>query len=594
MNISFSRALPIFFALQTLIILALLLITRESRDNDLLKKEPTRYYSITKFLYVITLMSILLKLFVEDFMISLLYIMLVIIIPITVLILLVMIRSSPKPIVAVTILWHLMILLSPVPKDGMSITEGVHMTRTMIIYGNWIEELAHNPSYNPFPTIAFLRAAVSYLTSLPWYSWYTTLLLLMLVVVLFDLAIYALTTKLGGNPILGAVAIVIAGLTPYINPVSHAYQAPANTLIILALWSFINLLHRQIRANLILIILLFSTALLTHPTTYVFIFFPLLLPLFHNIQKFINKNFSRAEHIYNKATLISVNLITITIGAIRFTYEALYAKYTGGILLSGIVRLFDLIFFKKLEENLTASITLYDLAGVPNYQALLWSFTIGLATSWILYGFIRKRIHTLDLLMFSVSSIFILLGYSWATIAKASSNLYRGLYVAISFLVPLAALSIGKILMSKHKILVGVALLILLINLALIPNDPELSIPGSMKARGIPGEVLKFQPGESDITKAEILINLLQRIGTLRNIVFSSTRSITYMRYSAYGSSYNTTFSAIGQALWEVMYIRGLTRGDAPIIPIKVTITETSSESVILSTPTDIVLYLEE
>jgi hypothetical protein len=89
-----------------------------------------------------------------------------------------------------------MLIATGVPSDLLAITEGSHMARTMILHNEWIPEMAHNPSYNPFPTMAFIRASLSFLTGLPWFNRSLAYILSLTIFLAFDLAVFTLASRL--------------------------------------------------------------------------------------------------------------------------------------------------------------------------------------------------------------------------------------------------------------------------------------------------------------------------------------------------------------------------------------------------------------
>lgn len=594
-NLTFSKAIPLFFAIQTLAILLLLWIV--DRRNSIAKTIISRELGelIVKALYVITIAGIICEIFIEDFILSSLYVVLVTSIPIALILLTTLSQSVPKQAIVTAILWHIMFLFGTPPDDGLAITEGVHMVRTIATYGRWLEELAHNPSYNPFPTMAFVRVGVSYLTGSPWYSWLTALPISLITIISFDLAVLAVTMKLKHDMLLGVLAIIIGAITPYLNPLSHAYQVPANIMVLLALYALIEALYNPRREYAIMLMLLFSSAILTHPTAYIFIIFPLTIPTIFSFSQYISGR-SDENARYNGKVLNKVIIAIIVIAIIRFAYETLYVQYINKLFASGLTALTSFITRVFLGELEGAAPTIYDVSGIPVHQAYLWALTAASATVLIIYEVLKRRVNPLHLLLFVTSSIFLALGYLWGAVIKISSQLYRGSYVAFSFLVPLAALSYENVFKRGTQVLTTVALAILIIGLLLAPSDVELSPVGYLKSRGIPLETLKLQPSAEDIVKGEMVLNLLRDVNELSHASFYSEKSLTYTRYTAYGYVFNTTYSTFSQAIWKVMYLKGLTTRDAPVIPLETIApsgfgSKTRVNDLVVNTGADMVFY---
>jgi len=275
LSLSFSNAIPVFFALQVIVFLILLLLSEKIKAEDTFRI-PHNVSAITiKVFYVLLIIGGLATTFM-NFRDTLLYNSIILLTPL-VLILLITSSFSSKLTLATAIMWHYMLMAPEIGGDFVSVTEGVHMTRTMVFYGRWLPELAHNPSYNPFPTMAFVRAALSLLTGLPWYNQGTALLTLVIVIVAFDLAVHIFSSKIFSDNRVGITAIFIFALTPYLSITSHAYQVPATLLWFLSVYMLIQWLSPFQRKYSILAILFFASAILTHPTAYIEMILPAVL-----------------------------------------------------------------------------------------------------------------------------------------------------------------------------------------------------------------------------------------------------------------------------------------------------------------------------
>jgi len=115
---------------------------------------------------------------------------------------------------------------------------------------------------------------------------------------------------------------------------------------------------------------------------------------------------------------------------------------------------------------------LYDYAGVPFYQAFLWTLTASSASALILHYLLKKHKDTILLSLFLAGALFITLGYAMATFTIASTQLYRSAYVAFSFFIPLASIAVDKIISSRKTCLVITMVTILMISSFLTLRDP--------------------------------------------------------------------------------------------------------------------------
>jgi hypothetical protein len=472
---------------------------------------------------------------------------------------------EPKLMFTILLLWHLLLLDLAMPPDLLSITEGVHMTRTMIIYGRWIPELVHNPSYNPFPTMAFLGAAFSYVTGIPWFNWFIAYMMLLITTLAFDLALYSLTLRMTSSYVAAILAVIIAALTPYLVVTGHAYQVPATIMWLLSIAILIRTLGEPKKANFIPIILLYVAVILTHATAYVVMIFPLMLISLRLI-------FEKRKEITLKIhpVMKTVTIIFLTLGIFRIAYEELYAKYVYNLGYSGIKCLIGkLLTLSSEEEGIGLKFSLYDYSGVPFYQAFLWALTASLATAVTIYNMLRKRINIIMLTSFISGALFIGLGYLLATLV-VSTQLYRGAYVAFSFLIPLAAETIRKVINSGKRSLALIVVFILIFSSFLATRDPEISPLYRLRSRGIPEKVLDMAATQNDIVKANIIINSVNEIEVFNVLMFYSKYSLRFERLTTYGGRIPTFYSRLSDALYKVLYIRGYTIKDAPIVNINI------------------------
>jgi hypothetical protein len=564
-TLTFSRAIPVFFVIQTLLFLLLLIASeKKSHINTKLNISKKALSTIMVLLYIILIISdISLLLGRINYVFQTIT---ATIIPATIVPLLVM-NSEHKLMFAIVLLWHLLLLGLTMPPDLLSITEGVHMTRTMVIYGKWLPELAHNPSYNPFPTMAFLRAALSYTTGIPWFSWFIAYTMLLITTLAFDLAVYSLALRATSSHSTAILAVIISALTPYLVVTGHAYQVPATIMWLLSIAILIKTLREPKKADFIPIILLYVAAILTHATAYVVMMFPLMLIILKLI--FERKEMNLKIHPVMKAVII----IFLTLGIFRMAYEELYAKYVYNLSYSGIKslvnKLLTLLTLSSEEEGIGLKFSLYDYSGIPFYQAFLWALTASLATAITIYNMLRKRINIVILTSFISGALFIGLGYILATLV-VSTQLYRGTYVAFSFLIPLAAETIRKVINSRKRSLALIVVFILIFSSFLATRDPEISPLYKLKSRGIPEKVLDIAATQSDIVKADIIINSVNEIEVFNNLAFYSKYSLRFERLTTYGGSILMFYSRLSDALYKALYIRGYTIKDAPIANINI------------------------
>ena len=568
--LSFSRSIPLFLAIQTVMFFLFLRASERAKvkDGETLRTS-NKISSITVRVLCALLIIGVVATILFKFRYTLTYTVITMLAP-AILVPLIATGSSSKLMLVAIILWHFMLIAPEMPSDLLAITEGVHMTRTIILHERWIPEMAHNPSYNPFPTMAFIRAAVSLLTGLPWFDWSLGYILIAAVTLAFDLTLFALTSRMLSDRGAGLLAVMIAALTPYLLVMGHAYQVPANVMWLLCTLMLIKPPEKSKKSDVIVRAILFSSAILTHPTAYIAMIFPLtFLSLTYIVDKRLLSGYS-----YVRGALFSI----VVIGLFRFVYEEAYARYVGKMPFNAVKDLAIRIF---TGEEFEAKLSLYDYSGIPFYQAFLWSLTASLACALILHYALKRSVDITLFSLFITASIFIAMGYMMATLTRVSTQLYRGQYVAFSFLVPLAALTTKKILDSRSKGLIAIMALLFISSSLLVMNDPEMSPRVAQRARGVPEIVESMRPTLADLVKAESIIGLTKGdINTISRLIFYSEASIAYERITTYGERMPMVYGRLQDALYKALYAHGHTIRDRPIVSIDSVVPSELSDAV--------------
>jgi len=574
-HLTFTRAIPIFFIIQTVLFLALLKLAERTNKNARIKVNISNKVlsTILKLLYITVLIGGVTTSLIE-FRYTTMYNIVIITTPI-VLILLLALGYESKLMLATAIMWHYMLIAPRMPKDLISITEGVHMTRTMILYGKWIPELAHNPSYNPFPTMAFVRAALALITSIPWYSWFIFITLIISTLIAYDLTIFILTSKLASSSSVGMLAIILTALTPYLLVTGHAHQVPANMMWLLSTYAMILVIKYAKRKYIFLAILLFFAAILTHPTAYIEILLPLTLLLSLYIKRIINKDRDISEKVSAIAFRQSIKIFIIAffvLGSIRFAYEVGYVEYVGGSGIQAIKELLSRIFIGEGIEASRVSLSLYDYGGVPFYQAYLWSLSAAIAFALVLYHLLKRSIDIYQLLFSITAYIFITTGYIMGVFIRnlPTSGLYRGAYPAFSLLIPLSAIAIRKIL--KAKCLIVAVIIILFLASSFTLNDPELSPRMAAKIRGIPERIKLVRATLADIIEARTVMNFMEGFNIINNLKFYSENTICFIRRTALRGKLRVIYSDFKDAMYKLLYIYGYTKKDTLVVSINIVV----------------------
>ena len=487
--LTFSKALIIFAIALTLIYTAMLWVIGKQRTLKTKKKSMNLKSRIHQGLVTTSLILSAIGLsltLLTDFRETIPYYIIITIVPI--LNVIAIIHRPSSSILTSFILWHLMMLWSRIPLTGIALGEGARMIREMALNDHWHFKWAHNPSYNPLPTIAFIQATLSRITSLEWYSWYLGSIVFLTWAIAYDLAVYLLTQSLTNDRRAALLAIPLIAITPEVAIHQHPYQWSGNMLVLLATLMLIKLMSRRnTLSNSLIIALCFTGAILAHATGIAFLFIlialvltKVLTPLLRKIRLNIVRTIPRLSGVVPK-----VAIIIIVILFIRAAYTYGYTEYIVPTLRGAIYGLIDFLkgFFTPTEETELSEvyhIPLYERAGVPFIQAYAWSFAAALATAYILYSIIKRQINTLHISLYLTVMLILAIAFIGYALIKERYfyTLNRTTYVFIPFLLPLAALTLRKTLtLNTRKLwIITIASLILFtFTTPIAAQDPNIS-----------------------------------------------------------------------------------------------------------------------
>jgi len=362
-------------------------------------------------------------------------------------------KGSRRCVLASLVLWHLTLLLGKIPEVDAGIGEGTGMVREMSLNDHWSFEWAHNPSYNPLPTIAFIQATLSRMTSVPWYSYRLGTALFIAWALAYDLALYTLALRVFKDERAALLTIPLLAITPETAIHQHPYQWSGNGLVILATSMLFKPGKR--REDLALLALLYAGALLAHATGLAFLVMTLCIPLCSALSKIVTRlKVTVTNEKMRLSTALVAALLIVTL--YRSVYTAGYAGYVVPNILSiyqGFIDLWRRFFLPTEEIGEAQHIPLYERAGVPPIQGYVWAYSLALATAYMLHSFIRRRVDfyafTLYLPTILISAV-VFLGYGLLHVRELYW-LNRTTYVFIPFSIPIAAKVLTEIIEKMKK-----------------------------------------------------------------------------------------------------------------------------------------------
>jgi hypothetical protein len=439
------------------------------------------------------------------------------------------VRGPSGLALASLILWHLMMYSGKAPAIDVAIGEGSEMVREMRLNDHWQFRWAHNPSYNPLPTVAFLQATLSRLTGANWYSYWLGQAVFLAILVAYDLAVYALAYAVTRDGRASLLSIPLVALTPETPIHQHPYQWGGNALVLIATALFLRAAGGEgARESLLAIAILFAGAILAHPTALSFPLllasFLLILPLVRALPRPLRDRALAAEREMRR--LARFALITIIITTAAFMLRALltpgYAEYIYPAVrgaLDGLANLArKLLSLSGLpsppgEAGGAVHVPLYERAGVPWIRAYAWSYALAVATAYMLHALIRGRASLAELVLYATSAFFISAAYILYGLIKWTQFywLNRTVYVFMPLVYPLAAKALVRILDGLKRARPGCHLLVALLGLALFAAvvpvaalDPNISPIQYAKVRQ--SEIVPLEPG--DFVEARLVLEM--------------------------------------------------------------------------------------
>jgi hypothetical protein len=476
--LAFSKSLPIFAISLTTIYSIILLVDKEQIKESKSKLINKALLTISLLALFLSLIGAILTLCI-DFRESVPYFIIIIMVGIVI-----CVSSSHAEIPRIgrlllptTILWYTMMVWDTKPLIDIAIGEGQEMTRYMSLNKRWDFLAAKSPVYNPLPCTSSILDILSEITFIPWYSWSVQFIFYSVLIIAYVLLIFNLTKKITYSYQAGLLATLLIGLTPQTNVLMHSYQWTGNLLIIISTLMIIKVTEGQRKAEgLLCASLSYVTAILAHPTAGLMVFILLITILLkhflslHDLRqgRFIDTSKLTFERSVMRTFVIFVAVITLA----RAVHTAGYMEY----ILPMLVDFFHEMFL--LGETKQRTFTpLYDRSGVDFKQAYPWSLAIAMATALIIVEMARRRIKFWHLVLYGASISFIFTSYIIGALFKevASTAMYRGAYVAVPLLFPLAALALAKSLSSRRKGVMVMALITVAIAILIAAHDPNIS-----------------------------------------------------------------------------------------------------------------------
>jgi hypothetical protein len=522
MAVSFTQALLIFTITQ--IILYLLMLMTVDKKADIPSGEFSRHRSsyilvnsLDKISFTFSSIGLTLTL-LTNFRETTPYFIILSLVLLTST-LYIILRGPSGLILGSLTLWHLTMYLGKIPAIDIAVGEGSGMVREMRLNDHWDFRWAHNPAYNPIPTVAFIQATLSRITTMNWYDYNLGSIVFLAILIMYDLAIYILTYTVTRDSRIALLSIPLVAITPETPIHQHPYQWSGNALILIATALLISIIRgERLHINSMAIIFLFTGAILAHATgiSYIFILTTLL------IMKFVSRYLRNKEKIIKSfdtkwVTHILGALILILIIRSIYTHDYfinIYPVFENAI--QGLIDLFKEFFIPSEEFGGAIHIPLYERVGVPWIQAYVWSYALSIATAYILYSLIKNRINLIEFALYFTPAIFTsftFIGYGLLKI-QGFYGMNRTTYVFIPLIYPLVAKTLFKLFegathisTKTHLVIALLGLMLFAIAAPIASQDPNISPIQYAKARQ--SDVVPLDI--SDVKEARFILILGER-----------------------------------------------------------------------------------
>ncbi|HKZ95145.1 MAG TPA: hypothetical protein VJ249_11295 [Candidatus Bathyarchaeia archaeon] len=371
------------------------------------------------------------------------------------------------------IFFHLIILSRLLPTFGIMIDERTAAMAKLVQTGHWDTDWRLlNPYYNPFPMDLGLFSMVSNMTSIGWMDRLNVWFVDIFFTLAYDLMIYSLIRRLGGNWRIGVIGILLIAFTPPLI-VNATAQGLASFFLLMLMILLFPMHFVPTASNIVLVNLSYVAAIFTHGTSAISILLLSSMLAVSYLMYKIGKTKGRSLH---KDTILRMTFVTIVVITMLRWIHVSGINIILDPIKSVIV---DLLGYSSSEWIGRQYVPLYDQYVSP-INAFAWSMPISMALTYTLYHLTRRQYLTRKKVLLTLSMC---VGGGGALVAGfigGVSSSYAGLqrymgYSSLLLFIPAAAIVGMKALNSSGKkiTLLFITLMILFSGIGI--SDPSLS-----------------------------------------------------------------------------------------------------------------------
>jgi len=484
MDLTFRTAPPVFAVVLTLVYLVLLLASKKlEKDNGGSGNRWSQRLAIV-VTFILATSGVVVILIAQQLRATVAYSLLASMTTASLLCTLWLYRKSktlPAPILVCALIYYVMVLWVSPPSTGFVMGERSSKLVALSEARHWGPSWGLvDAAYDPFPMNIGMPLMASLATSIPYYAYELFVLMYLPFVLGYALTIYVLAETVTHSWLVGILAVVLLGATPPISILHHEAQWIGNLLVLVSTIALIKLTETKTMgsSHIVIINLCYAAAILMHTSAAIAIFIPLsIFSVDYVLNKYSRDN-GRGIPSKKMTFLITffVTFFVITFG--RMIYSAGYLEYFLPYIVNFVTEVYGFVEPGTHPSGEPYS-PLYERAGVSPIYAYAWATSLAIATAFMIYLVVRKKIFKENPsipALYTAAATFVLVGYIAGAVFETplSPSFWRGMYVALPLILPGAAAAAASILRSRG-VLAFVLIVLLAVGVGIAVDDPMIS-----------------------------------------------------------------------------------------------------------------------
>ncbi|RKY29997.1 MAG: hypothetical protein DRP74_07855 [Candidatus Omnitrophota bacterium] len=470
MQISFTKALPLFVITLTFIYLILLIASEKEHKGP--RTEIRKLHKNLMLAALILTMIAFALLHIPDYKLTIYYQVIVTLAYFTLLFCMAIPKNIPnnysKYFLFTTILIHLLIVYNP--PYGLYFGEWTR-TLTKTIIDSHYEIVPYRFTYNPFPFHVGLWVAFSEITHISIILKISKFFPPLITLIVIDLVLYVLARRLTGSWLAGILAILMLASTPPANFLDHNAKLAGLMLVLIMTLALIKAYEGQgTLSNGVIAVLAYASGLFYHATAGLGMFVIAGILVFGLIMRILTKEYIWRRPYESKIMQIFL-IIIIAITLTKWGWGGGAEK-----IVPSLYRNFLAMIEWRQPSEAGAPAPLYERMGVNPIQAYPWAVPVAITSALLLYILLRRKSLCNPLIpALAVGGLtFLLLGFSSAYFRTGFA---ASMYPGYGPLMLPSAVVLCKLLNSRRLIISILVVMLLTASATIALKDP-MNIPG--------------------------------------------------------------------------------------------------------------------